>query len=156
MRKKSKMIFRKAAIRDIKPIQKIINELAKNNELLPRTLNQLFESLRDFWVCEADGEVRGCAALDIIWEDLSEIRSVAVSPDYQGLGIGKHLIRLCLKEARQLGLSRVFLLTYKPEFFQQFGFKIVDKNLLPHKVWTDCINCIKFPDCGELAMIMNL
>jgi amino-acid N-acetyltransferase len=156
MQKKSKTIFRKAVIADIKPIQKMINDLAKRNEMLPRTLNQLYENLRDFWVCEADGGVRACCALHIMWEDLAEIRSVAVSENYQGQGIGKKMIHLCLKEARQIGLLRVFLLTYKPDFFKKFGFQIVDKNTLPHKVWTDCINCIKFPDCGEVAMILNL
>jgi len=156
MQKKSKMTFRKAVIGDIKPIQKLINDLAKRNEMLPRTLNQLYENLRDFWVCEAGGEVRACCALHIMWEDLAEIRSVAVSQNFQGKGIGKKMVNLCLKEARQLEIPRVFLLTYKSDFFKKFGFQIVDKNTLPHKVWTDCINCIKFPDCGEVAMILNL
>lgn len=156
MASQSEYKYRKAIISDVPVIQKIINDLAANDEMLPRSLNQLYDHLRDFWVCEADGAVRGCSAFHVLWSDLGEIRSVAIDPAYQKKGIGRELVNRCLDEARQLGLPRVFLLTYKPGFFQKFGFRIVDKHSLPHKVWTECINCPKFPDCGETAMVLNI
>ena len=156
MEKKKEFTFRKAVIADVPVMHKLINSLAGNNEMLPRSLNQLYDTLRDFWVCEADGAVCGCCALHIMWKDLVEIRSVAISPNYQRRGIGKKLVHIAIDEARQLGLPQVFLLTYKPEYFKKFGFRIIDKHTLPQKVWTECVNCPKFPDCGETAMILDL
>ena len=128
----------------------------EKDEMLPRSLNQMYETVRDFWVCEIDKEVRGCCALHVMWEDLAEIRSVAIAEESKGQGIGKELVHLALEEARLMGLPRVFLLTYKPDYFKKFQFRVIDKSLLPHKVWTECINCPKFPDCGEVAMIQDL
>lgn len=156
MKEKASIIYRKAIVSDAKVLHKLIGELAEKNEMLPRPLNQIYERLRDFWVCEVDGRIRACCALHIMWGDLAEICSVAVLPDYQGKGIGKELVRLALEEARQMGLPKVFLLTYKPDFFEKLNFIRVDKNTLPQKVWTECVNCPKFPDCGEVAMIQNL
>jgi len=156
MQEKTEKIYRKAIISDVKPMQKIINNLASQDEMLPRSLNQIYETLRDFWVCIMDDTVCGCCALHIMWEDLAEIRSVAIPPEYQRQGIGKKLVQLAISEALELGLPRIFLLTYKPEYFKKHGFHEVDKNTLPHKVWRECINCPKFPDCGEVAMIREL
>jgi amino-acid N-acetyltransferase len=156
MKDKTNILYRKAVITDAKVLHKLIGELAAKDEMLPRPMNQIYERLRDFWVCVVEDKIRACCALHIMWEDLAEIRSVAVSPEYQGKGIGKELVRLALEEARQLGLPRVFLLTYKPGFFEKLMFNRVDKNTLPQKVWTECVNCPKFPDCGEVAMIQNL
>jgi len=155
MSEKKELIYRKARISDAKTIQKIINVHASNDEMLPRSLNQIYESLRDFNVCEVEGEVRGCCALHILWEDLAEIRSVAIASEYQGLGIGKTLVETAIGEAGDLGLPGVFLLTYKPDYFSRFGFRVIEKSALPHKVWKDCINCPKFPDCGEVAMMLD-
>lgn len=156
MKDKTGIIYRKAVITDAKVLHKLIGELAVKDEMLPRSLNQIYERLRDFWVCVEEDKIRGCCALHIMWEDLAEICSAAVSPEYQGKGIGKELVRLALEEARQMGLPRVFLLTYKPDFFEKLKFKRVDKNTLPQKVWTECVNCPKFPDCGEVAMVQDL
>lgn len=156
MNNQSELIYRKAVIPDAKKMQTIINQHAGNDEMLPRSLNHIYENIRDFIVCEIDGEVRGCCALHVMWEDLAEIKSVAIEKQYQGLRIGTELVNRSLEEARNLGLPKVFLLTYKPDFFKKFGFEIVDKNSLPHKVWTECINCPKFPDCGETAMSMKI
>ena len=98
----------------------------------------------------------GTAALHIVWEDLAEIRSVAVAESSGRKGVGTQLIQACIEEAREIGLKRLFCLTYKPNFFGKFGFYIVEKSELPHKVWGDCMKCVKFPDCDEIAMAMDL
>ncbi|BEH09946.1 MULTISPECIES: N-acetyltransferase [Geobacter] len=149
-------MLRKAQIADVKDIQKLLTHFASRGDMLSRSLSELYEAIRDFYVWEENGVVLGAAALHIMWEDLAEIRSVAVSEDAGRKGIGTMLVQACIDEARQLGLRRVFCLTYKPDFFGKFGMRIVDKSELPHKVWTDCIKCVKFPDCDEIAMILDL
>lgn len=149
-------MLRKAQIRDVKNIQKLLTHFASRGDMLSRSLSELYESIRDFNVWEEGGEILGTAALHIIWEDLAEIRSVAVSEDAGRKGIGTQVVNACIDEARQLGLKRVFCLTYKPDFFGKFGMRIVDKSELPHKVWGDCMKCVKFPDCDEIAMILDL
>lgn len=124
--------------------------------MIPRSLNELYETLRDFFVCEDSGGVRGVCALHIMWEDLAEIRSLAVEKKYQRRGIGKNLVKQCLKEANELGLKKIFALTYHPEFFRKLGFLDVDKASLPQKIWGDCLHCHKFPECDEHAVIINL
>lgn len=138
---------------DVKQIQQLINTHADKGDMLPRSLSMIYENLRDFYVVKKGDKVLGCGAMHIDWSDLGEIKSVAVDSDYQGMGIGRIIVKACLKDAAKLGLKKVFALTYKPEFFKKMGFKIIDKNELPHKVWSDCINCPKFPDCNEIAMI---
>ncbi|CAG0953609.1 N-acetyltransferase [Geobacter sp.] len=149
-------MLRKAQIRDVKNIQKLLTHFASRGDMLSRSLSELYESIRDFYVWEEEGEILGTAALHIIWEDLAEIRSVAVSEDAGRKGIGTQVVNACIAEARELGLKRVFCLTYKPNFFGKFGMRIVDKAELPHKVWGDCMKCVKFPDCDEIAMILDL
>jgi amino-acid N-acetyltransferase len=124
--------------------------------MLPRPLSELYESMRDFTVCEYNGTILGVCALHIIWEDLAEVRSLAVDRGYQKLGIGRTLVKRCLKEAKELGLKRVFALTYNPEFFKKIGFVDIDKSSLPQKIWGDCLRCHKFPECDEHAVIINL
>jgi amino-acid N-acetyltransferase len=148
--------IRKAKITDIKQIHKFVNEFAKKEEMLPRALNELYEGIRDFFVYEEDGIIKGVCALRILWEDLAEIRSLAVRKEYQRLGIGKSLIKRCLKDAKDLGIKKVFALTYQPEFFKKLGFIEIDKAKLPHKIWGDCLKCPKFPECDEHAVIIYL
>jgi amino-acid N-acetyltransferase len=124
--------------------------------MLSRSLSELYESLRDFYIFEEEGRLIGAAALHIVWEDLAELRSVAVAEEAEHRGVGTKLVNACIDEAKALGLKRVFCLTYKPEFFGRFGFRVADKTELPHKVWGDCIKCVKFPDCDEIAMILDL
>lgn len=147
---------RKATIADIKLVHKFINDFAKREEMLPRALNELYESLRDFIIVEEKGEIRGVCALRILWEDLAEIRSLAVKEEYQRKGIGKLMVKKCLKEAKELGIKRVFALTYQPGFFRKLGFKDIDKAKLPHKIWGDCVKCPKFPECDEHALIIEV
>ena len=126
---------------------------------MPRALSELYDHLRDFFVLEDDhrrGTIVGTCALGICWEDLAEIRSLAVSRDQQAKNLGTELVMACLNEARALGLRRIFTLTYIPEFFSKLGFREVEKSELPHKVWADCLKCTKFPDCDETAMIMAI
>jgi amino-acid N-acetyltransferase len=149
-------MIRKAKISDVKDIQKLLTSYASRGEMLSRSLSELYDSLRDFYILEDQGRVIGTSALHIVWEDLAEVRSVAVAADAMRGGIGSQVVGACLEEARELGLKRLFCLTYKPDFFAKFGFTVVDKSELPHKVWGDCIKCVKFPDCDEIAMILDL
>lgn len=147
------MEIRKAVTTDAPRIQQLINGYADKGAMLHRSLSELYENIRDFWVVISDGEVTGCAALHISWKDLAELKSLAVREDCQGRGYARTLIDACLKEAATLSLSKVFALTYVPELFEKMGFQRTDKALLPRKVWTECVYCPKFPDCGEIAVI---
>ncbi len=138
---------------DVKKIHSLLNHFADKGQLLGRSYSALYDQLRDFkvWAGE-DEELLGVCALHIIWEDLAEIRSLAVREDMQGQDIGKGLVRACLEEAGYFCIGKVFTLTYQPGFFRKQGFADVDKKELPHKIWSDCINCPKFPDCDEEAL----
>lgn len=149
-------MIRKARIRDVKTIHKILQEYGDRGELLPRPFSVLYDHLRDFYVFEADGRVVGCCALQFCWEDLAEIRSLAVRPEMSRQGIGSQLVQAVLEEAKAFGVTRVFSLTYRPGFFEQFGFRRIDRSELPIKIWADCILCVKFPDCDETAMMKCL
>lgn len=150
------MKTRKAGISDVKTIHKLVNGFGRSGEMLPRSLNDLYENIRDITVFEEKDGIKGVCALHILWEDLAEIRSLAVRFDSQGAGIGKQLVSTCIKEARHLGIKKVFALTYHPEFFRKLGFKGIDKKKLPQKIWGECLHCPKFPDCDESAVILNL
>lgn len=148
-------MIRKAAIKDIKTIYELLQEYGDKGDLLPRPLSVLYDHLRDFsvWVDSKKDRVIGCCALQFCWEDLAEIRSLAVHPEYQGRKIGSKLTAAVLSESRSFGVKKVFVLTYRPGFFERFGFVKIDRSLLPLKIWADCIMCVKFPDCDEIAMM---
>jgi len=150
------LAVRKAKITDVKTIHRLVNEFAKKGEMIPRSLNDLYENIRDIFVYEDRGEIKGVCALHILWEDLAEVRSLSVRLDVQGIGIGKKLVTTCIKEAKMLGIKRLFALTYHPEFFEKMGFVVTDKSKLPQKIWGECLRCPKFPECDESAVIMNL
>ncbi|MCK9431901.1 MAG: N-acetyltransferase [Candidatus Omnitrophica bacterium] len=149
-------MIRKAKIKDIKQIQALIACFAKRDEMLPRSLNELYENIRDFWVYEDKGKILGCAALHISWDDLAEIKCLAVAKNRQGKGLGREMVSSCLEEAGTLGARKIFVLTYKPGFFKKMGFKKIKHEALPHKIWAECINCCKFPDCQETALLKIL
>lgn len=150
-------MIRRATIADAEQIQRLINQFAEEERLLPRSLSEIYDNLRDFYVSEGtDRQIHGVCALHICWEGLAEIRSLAVTTRERKQGLGGHLIEACLQEARELGVKQVFLLTYIPPYFERIGFRVVDKATLPHKIWTDCVRCVKFPDCNETAMILDL
>lgn len=150
------MRIRKARIADLKQVHSLINNFARQEHMIPRALNELYETVRDFFICETNGNVCGVCALHVMWEDLAEIRSLAVNKEFQKQGIGKKLISQCLREAKGLGIKRIFALTYQPEFFKKLGFNDIDKSKLPQKIWGDCLRCHKFPECDENAVIINL
>ena len=149
--------IRKAKMPDVFCIHELIQPFAARDEMLPRSVAEICESLRDYFVAEENGAVVGCCALHLSTLDLAEVKALAVDERYQGRGIGRMLVDACIKEARDLGVKRVFALTYRPGFFQRFfGFKQVEKSSLPHKVWNECIHCPKFPTCGEEAVVLDV
>ncbi len=149
-------MLRKARVSDAKSIYQLINNYAKDNILLPRSLSSIYDNIRDFWVWEEKGRIVGCGALHVVWEDLAEIKSLAIDEEFRGKGIGTEIIRACLKEAKDLGVKKVFALTYIKEFFFRYGFYEIPKEILPHKVWGECMACVKFPNCDETAVLIEL
>ncbi len=152
-------MIRKALIQDVKSIHGLLSYYADQGLLLPRSLSELYDHLRAHFVVEEKGtqkSIIGVSAVGICWEDLAEIRSLAIAKDEQGKGLGSQLVETCLEEARSLGLKKVFTLSYVPGFFSKLGFKEVEKSVLPHKIWADCLKCPKFPDCDETAMMIDL
>ncbi|HOJ30487.1 MAG TPA: N-acetyltransferase [bacterium] len=152
-----KINIRPAVIDDAYSIKNLINMHAKKGKMLPVSINQIFENLRNFWVlCDSKGKILGCACLKIVWKDLGEIRSLAIKNSKQKKGYGSVLIETLMKEAEKIGIRKIFVLTYVPEFFEKFGFVRIEKTKLPHKIWIDCINCPKFPRCDEIPMLKKL
>lgn len=149
-------MIRKAKIDDIRQIHRLINMFAGKDLMLARSLNELYENIRDFFVYEDKNKVVGCCALHISWDDLAEIKSLAVDNQYQKKGAGRSLVEACIQEARHIGAKQLFALTYIPDFFQKLGFKKIGHHKLPHKIWAECINCHKFPDCEEIALIKKI
>jgi amino-acid N-acetyltransferase len=146
----------KARISDVTQMHKLINYFADRDEMLARPLSEIYENIRDYFAVRQGERVIACAALHVSWSDLAEIKSLAVAEDSQEQGIGAQLVEACLGEARELGITTVFCLTYKPGFFEQFGFFQLDRMELPRKVWTECYRCPKFPNCDEVALIYHL
>ncbi len=148
--------IRKATVKDIPEVQKLINLFARREQMLPRSLHELYESIRDIFVCDSEGKILGTCSLHIHWEDLAEIRSLAVRKEATNMGIGTRLVRRAMAEAKRLGVNRVFVLTYTPEFFIKLGFQEIDKSTLPQKIWGECLKCHKFPNCDEVALIREI
>ena len=148
------MIYRKATFDDIEQIFAIVNDYASDGVMLARSRNTLYETLRDMVVAEDEqGTIVGVGGLHILWDRLAEIRTMAVSPRLTRRGIGAEIVKRLLEEGRKIGVTKFFTLTYKPGFFQTLGFHTVSKETLPPKVWKDCIDCPKFPNCDEIALI---
>jgi amino-acid N-acetyltransferase len=149
-------MIRKATIEDIKDMQELINFYAKADRMLPRSLNELYENIRDFFVYEEAGKILGCCALHIAWESLAEVKSLAVDESKQKKGIGSMLVKQAMEDAKKLKVKKVFALTYVPIFFEKLGFKRIEHAELPHKIWSECIKCVKFPDCAETALALDI
>lgn len=148
-------LVRKAVSADIQALTALIGRYAAKGIMLPRTNAEIFERLRDFFVYCEDDVIRGACALNLCEDDLAEIRSLAVARGHTGKGIGRKLVEACLEEARIIGIKKVFALTYQTGFFKKIGFKVVNKDVLPQKIWRDCIKCVKFPSCDENAVILE-
>ncbi len=150
------IIFRKAKMSDVEKLHTLINEQAQQGLMLARSRNVLYENIREFTIAVEAAEVLGCGSLHIVWDNLAEIRALAVKDTHRGQGIGKKIIAELLQEARELEISKVFALTYQADFFQKCGFAEVHKEEMPHKVWKECINCPKFPNCDEAAFVREI
>lgn len=152
------MYLRKATIKDVPAIHALLMGSSRQELLLPRSYNELYNHLRDFIVVasEENTKIYGCCALGITWENLAEVRSLVVDENLRHQGWGRRMAEACLSEAVTLGLYRVFTLTYQKDFFLRLGFYEVNKNSLPQKVWADCLRCPKFPECDEIAMLIEL
>jgi amino-acid N-acetyltransferase len=146
----------KAKISDVAQMHQLINRFADKGAMLARSLSEIYENIRDYFVVRQGEQVIACAALHVSWSDLAEIKSLAVAEDSQAQRIGTQLVEACLNEAGGLGLPIVFCLTYTPAFFEKCGFSQVEKATLPQKVWGECYRCPKFPDCDEVALIYHL
>jgi amino-acid N-acetyltransferase len=150
-------MIRKATLKDVKAIHTLLQIYGNKGELLPRPLSKIYDHLRDFFVyAEDDNKVAGCCALQFCWEGLAEIRSLAVHPDYTGKKIGSMLAETAIAEAQSFEIKEIFTLTYRPGFFKKFGFAQIERAELPLKIWSDCILCVKFPDCDEIAMMKKM
>jgi len=151
------MRLRAAKTTDGQAICDLVNHYAEQGKMLHRSLESVYDSLRDFLVAEEDdGRVVGCVAVDIFWSDLAEVKSLAVAPDRTRSGVGSALVRAAMDSARSLGINRLFALTYEKTFFEHFGFTVIDRDTLPEKVWRECIVCPKLEACDEIAMLARL
>ena len=151
-------MIRKARVGDVKEIRNLIEIYAQKGEMLPRCLSEIYDNLRDFhvYVEEKSKLIMGVCALHICWDNLAEIKSLVVREEFWGKGIATQLVEVCLSESKALGIYKAFVLTYRVGFFKKLGFKVVDKSVLPHKIWADCIKCVRFPDCDETAMTLDM
>ena len=154
MKRESKL--RKAKPSDVPAIKELVNHYAAEGFLLPRSLSDIYENIRNYWVAEEKGRLFACVSLQVCWEDMAEIRSLAVAKSAQRQGWGRALVERGLAEAGELGLKRVFTLTFLPEFFEKLGFVGIEKEKLPQKIWKDCLACQHFPDCKEEAMVREI
>ncbi|MBW2605044.1 MAG: N-acetyltransferase [Deltaproteobacteria bacterium] len=166
------MVIQKARVRDVEEILELVNTFAAMNLLLPRGPQYLYENIRDFVIaCDSNVPVCSmtktrevlhlivaCGALHVLWEDIAEIRSLAIHPDYQHLGLGSKLVEYMKEEAKQLGIHRLytFTLTETQDFFKTFGFKRQNRSDLPPKIWGECSRCPKYFHCDEVGMVLNL
>ena len=150
------MKVRSAKVSDVQAIYALINSYAERDKMLFRSMADIYESLQSFTVAEHNGSVLGCCALQVVWSDLAEIKSLAVDQTNIGSGVGKMLVTQAVEQARELGINRVFALTLEPDFFEKSEFEVIDKSVLPMKVWSDCSRCPKQQNCDEIAVVRNV
>lgn len=150
------MELRKARLSDVEQMHELVNKYANDGLMLARPRSLLYEYIREFTVVEIDNEIVAVGSLNIMWLDLAEVRALAVKEDYIKKGIGSRLVNHLLKEAKELEIPQVFTLTYQPDFFKKLGFVEVNKEKMPQKVWKECINCPKFPNCDEICLVIDI
>ncbi|OEG69142.1 acetyltransferase [Candidatus Endomicrobiellum trichonymphae] len=150
------MNIRPARVMDVKEIHKLVEYHANNKEMLHRSLSAIYENIQEFVVLENEDKIVGCGALYVSWENLAEIKALAVSDQYKGQGFGRKIVEILQENAKNLGVSRVFALSFKPKFFIKLGYEIIPKETLPHKIWSECINCHLFSECGEVPLLITL
>jgi len=150
------MRIRKATLHDGPAIHALVADYARRGEVLPRTLSEIYETIRAWMVAEEEGQVIGCGALVILDADLAEVRSLAVAPAYQGNGIGRKIVEALIEEGKALGVTTVFALTRAVPFFERLGFAVTEKERFPRKIWRDCLKCSLFPYCDETAVVRTV
>jgi amino-acid N-acetyltransferase len=150
------MEIRSAKISDVKAIHALVSSYAERDRMLFCSMADIYEKLQTFSVAEADGSMVGCCALEVIWSNLAEIKSLAVDQTKKEKGIGRMLVTAAIEQAVSLGVPKVFALTLEPDFFEKLGFEIVEKETLPMKVWSDCAKCSKQQNCDEIAVVKNV
>ncbi|MDR1418571.1 MAG: N-acetyltransferase [Endomicrobium sp.] len=150
------MNIRPAKVIDVKKIYSLVNHYADNKEMLHRSLNAIYENIQEFVVLEYENTIVGCGALHVSWSDLAEVKALAVSESFKGKGFGRKIVEKLHENAKYLGIEKVFTLTFKPEFFKKLGYSVIPKETLPHKIWSECVNCHLFPDCGEVPLMISM
>jgi amino-acid N-acetyltransferase len=150
------MKIRSAKMSDVKQMHALVEYYANKKEMLHRPLNDMYENIQEFAICEDKGKIVGCGALHVSWEDLAEIKALAIAQNYQKKGIGSKLVVTLEKRAKELGIKKIFALTFKPPFFLKQGYKKIKRDELPHKIWGECVKCHLFPDCGEVPLAKKL
>ncbi|MDR1244009.1 MAG: N-acetyltransferase [Endomicrobium sp.] len=150
------MNIRSAKVADVKQMHNLIEHYADNKEMLHRSLNAIYESIQEFVVLEHENRIIGCGALHVSCVDLGEVKALAVSEDFKGKGFGRKIVEKLHENAKYLGIEKVFTLTFKPEFFKKLGYSVISKEMLPHKIWSECVNCYLFPDCGEVPLLISM
>ncbi len=147
------MEIKQASLDDVPGIAALVDRFARNGEILPRRIEDIYQSVREWVVAKEDGQILGCASLVVLWADMAEVRSMVVAPEAQGMGVGRRLMAALLVQAAQMELPQVIALTRKPGFFVKLGFRTVPRESLPRKMWKDCVHCTKFVGCDEVAMV---
>ncbi len=150
------MKIRPAKVQDVKQMHRIIEFYADNKEMLHRSLNSIYENIQEYVVAEVKGKVIGCGALHVSWDNLAEVKALAVERSYARQGIGTKIVKTLEQNALGLGIFTTFALSFKPAFFQKMGYEVISREVLPQKIWSECINCHLFPDCGEVPLIKDL
>ncbi len=147
------MEIKQASLDDVPGIAALADRFARNGEILPRRIEDIYQTVREWVVAKEDGRIAGCASLVVLWADMAEVRSMVVVPEVQGQGVGRRLMAALLVQAAQMELPQVIALTRKPGFFVKMGFRTVPRESLPRKMWKDCVHCTKFVGCDEVAMV---
>ena len=151
-----KIFVRKASVKDVPKISEVVNYYAQKGLMLQRPISRIYDNVRDYHIIEQNGEIIGCGALHVMWSDLAEIRALALKDGFMGKGFGSQLVEKLIEEARSLEVEKIFVLTYQQKFFEKIGFYEISKSELPHKIWSECVNCVHFPDCDEVALMKVL
>jgi len=150
------MTIREATVDDVDIIVELVNKYAKKGLMLSKTPYKVFTAIQNYFVAEEKGKIVGCVALNVIWKDLCEVCSLAVSDNYKGKGVGKKLVYSCIEKAKMLNIPKVIALTYQDKFFEKLGFKLTDKDRFPRKFWRECLECPKLECCDELACVYEI
>jgi len=150
------MQVRSARVSDAVSINALIAGYAEQDRMLFRSVADIYDNLQTFVVAVEGDRVVGCCALEVVWADLAEVKSLAVDAACQSRGMGRALVTAAVDKARELGVAKVFALTLEPGFFQKMGFAEVSRESLPMKVWSDCARCPKQDECDEVALVRNL